>query len=77
MKFIAILRHILPELTIVLRRNRPGFSLAMMSQSLGTRSNNTMIADPGSPYVAAFQCTFFLPFTSCIFYRLSLCQFHF
>ena len=43
------------------------------TQPLGQRSAcSTIITDPGSPYVATFQCIIFFLFTSCIFYRLYL-----
>ena len=42
-------------------------------QPLGTRSAyNTIIEDPGSPYVATFQCIIYFLFTSLVFYRLYL-----
>ena len=44
-----------------------------MLQPLGQRSAYKYIADPGSPYVATFQCTIYILFTSRIFYRFYLC----
>ena len=50
-----------------LYRNKDGL------QPLGQRSAyNTIIADPGNPYVATFYCTICFLFTSRIFYRFFL-----
>ena len=47
--------------------------LSVTSQPLGNRSAyNTIIEDPGSPYVATFQCIIYFLFTSLVFYRLYL-----
>ena len=44
------------------------------AQPLGQRSAyDTIIADPGSPYVATFQYTIYILLTSRIFYRFYLC----
>ena len=42
-------------------------------QPLGTRSAyNTIIEDPGSLYVATFQCIIYFLFTSLVFYGVYL-----